>query len=111
VAAGAGLEHVAADDEATAAGSLGTQGLVVGGAVAEQRERLAERAAADDDLRTAVADQVQAGEVLLHPDRISHSESRVVALSAGALVALHVAERQKAQFRQGSSRHVSTRQV
>jgi hypothetical protein len=55
---------------------LGEQRVVVGGVVAEQRERLDERAAAGDDLRTAAADQVQAGEVLVHPDRIRHPEQR-----------------------------------
>ena len=53
---------------------LREQYVIIGRVVAEQRERLDERAASGDDFGPAAADHVQAGEVLIHPDRISHPE-------------------------------------
>ncbi len=43
---------------------------------AEQRKRLDERAAAEDDLGAAVGDGVQGGEALKHPDRIVRRQHR-----------------------------------
>jgi hypothetical protein len=48
---------------------LGEQVVELGDVLAEEGERFGKRAAAGDDLGPPVTDQVEGGEVLIHPDR------------------------------------------
>ena len=50
------------------------QPLVVGEVVAEQRERLGERAAPEDDLGPPAGDRVEGGEALEHPHRVVRAQ-------------------------------------
>src|SRR5665213_3319302 len=52
---------------------------------AEKRERLHNRAAAGDDLSTAIRDKVESGKFLEHPHRISGAEDRHSARKANVL--------------------------
>jgi hypothetical protein len=53
---------------------LGVEVVELGDVLAEQREWFGERAAAGDDLGPAVADQVEGGEILIHPYRVQDTQ-------------------------------------
>jgi len=53
---------------------LGEQVVELGDVLAEQGERFGECAAAGDDLGPTVADQVEGGEILIHPDRVQDTQ-------------------------------------
>jgi hypothetical protein len=55
---------------------LGKQRVIVLEPQAEQWEGLGERAAAGDDLRPALRQQIQRGEVLEYPHRVGRAEDR-----------------------------------
>ena len=53
---------------------LGEQRVVVVEVEPEQRERLGERSAPDDEVDASLGDQVERGELLEHPDRVGGAE-------------------------------------
>jgi hypothetical protein len=55
---------------------LAEQLFVLAEVEAEQRERLGERAAAEDDLRASVRDGIECREAFVHPDRVVGAQHR-----------------------------------